>query len=272
MRGMSLQLSPVDPASHRPIYLQIAEAILERIDDGTLAPGAPLPSKRELQAITNHGHTAVTAALDHLAARGHITTSRGTVARVADRKPVLVDDADRWRLLMAQADYRRNRWDDGPPVDIHGSGIDWTGYIQHRCRYSEEAAPPIVARRLGLDVGAPTLRRELVEEAPGLPLQVRVGWFDLALVDGSAVADPDNQPWTGGVLDELMCLGVYVDRIERHVRARHATELERADLDLPLAAPVLNTTWIFYADGKGVETSDTVTDGAGTAHVCITDL
>lgn len=271
---MKLSLSPVDPNSYRPIYLQIAESLLERIDDGTLPPGAPLPSKRELQEYFGHGHKSVTAALDHLAARGHIVTSRGQVARVAERKPVMVDDADRWRLLLAEADYRRNRWDDGPPADLHGSGIDWSRMVLHRYQVSEEAAPPIVARRLGIQPGAPTVRREWVEEAPGLPLQVRVGWLDAELVRRAPeVAEPDHQPWEGGLVDELMTLGVLVSRIERHIRARHATESERADLDLPIAAPVLNTTWIFYdQDGRGVETSDTVTDAAGIAHVCVTEL
>ena len=273
--GLVLPPGTVDPRSHRPIHLQIAEAILDAINDGTLRPGDPLPSKRELQKMTQWGHGAVTNALDYLADMGHIVTSRGRVARVAERQPVVFDDANRWRLFAAEARYRHGRIDDGqaPPEDPDGVGIDWDRIEMTIRRYSIEPAPSIVARRLGLTVGTPCLRREFVEEGPDLPRRLRVSWFEHALVEDTDIADPDMQPWEGGTIDECFTLDRPIGRVEQHVRAVHANENERSELDLPMAAPVLRISRIFYSpEFGGIETSNVVTSGATTAFVAVTDL
>lgn len=265
----------VDLDSHRPVYLQIAEAILDQIDAGTLAAGDTLPSKRELAETTDVAVGTVTAALDHLAARGHITTRRGTSARVAEHRAPVYERDDRWRHLYEEAEHAHHRWEDrGTPVDVHEAGIDWTAYQLLDFRQRVEAAPRIVAERLELPVGAPCLRREFLEEADGsLPRQIRVSWLDYAAVEGTAVEDPERHPWPGLLLGELMELGCLdPPTVERMFCARLATEDERRRLEIPTDAPVINTTWTWWSAGRCVETSDTVADGARSRPVVTLSL
>lgn len=53
------------------------------IRDGTLAPGAPVPSTRAIAADLGASRTTVTAAYEQLTAEGFIVTAAGRVARVA---------------------------------------------------------------------------------------------------------------------------------------------------------------------------------------------
>ncbi|WP_053207982.1 GntR family transcriptional regulator [Jiangella muralis] len=265
-----LAADTVDPHRARPQYRQIADAIVAAIDDGRLAPGDPLPSKRELHQQTGVTITTVTSALDFLAARGHIVTARGVVARVAPRIVRYDVAAARWHQLDAAARLRRG--DDDRGERMPDDGIDWDQHELTVVRYSVEAAPHIVASRLGMPTGAPALRREFIEEAPGLSRRLRVGWIDHALAEGTDVADPAAQPWRGGTIDELHDLGVPATSVTEYVRARLATEDERALLDLPVAGAVMNLTRIFHHGDRGVETSDVVTDAATMTYVTTTDI
>ncbi|WP_119157641.1 PLP-dependent aminotransferase family protein [Caldimonas tepidiphila] len=62
---------------------RICELLRARIVDGTLGPGARVPSTRALAAELGVSRTTVTAAYEQLAAEGFIVTSAGRAARVA---------------------------------------------------------------------------------------------------------------------------------------------------------------------------------------------
>ena len=62
---------------------RIDELLRSQIGDGTLPPGARVPSTRALAADLGVSRTTVTAAYEQLAAEGYLVTSAGRVARVA---------------------------------------------------------------------------------------------------------------------------------------------------------------------------------------------
>jgi GntR family transcriptional regulator/MocR family aminotransferase len=64
---------------------RIHDLLRGQIAEGTLAPGARLPSTRALAAELGVSRTTVTAAYEQLAAEGYLVTSAGRVARVASR-------------------------------------------------------------------------------------------------------------------------------------------------------------------------------------------
>ena len=63
----------------RPAYQQVADQLMERILDGSLAAGDRLPTEGELSTVFGVSRSTVREALRTLASRDLIVTSRGTV-------------------------------------------------------------------------------------------------------------------------------------------------------------------------------------------------
>lgn len=74
----------VPPATKKQ---QILAAILAQIEDGTLRPGDPLPSHRELRAQFECSITPVRDALAELKLRGYVVGVPGAAVYVASRPP-----------------------------------------------------------------------------------------------------------------------------------------------------------------------------------------
>lgn len=71
-----------------PLYLQLRQRLEEEIRNGTLRPGAPLPSEREIAKICDVSRVTVRKAVQALARDGFVVQRRGsgtTIARQVDR-------------------------------------------------------------------------------------------------------------------------------------------------------------------------------------------
>ena len=79
---MTTSLGPLfvelDPAAHDPLQMQLYASIKRAILDGVLAPGAKLPSSRELAADLDVSRTTAMLAFDRLAAEGYIAARSGS--------------------------------------------------------------------------------------------------------------------------------------------------------------------------------------------------
>ena len=67
----------LDPGSGTPVYLQLVEAILSRIESGELAPGDKLPTVRAMAAATNLAAGTVRHAYDALMRDGAVDMAQG---------------------------------------------------------------------------------------------------------------------------------------------------------------------------------------------------
>ena len=67
----------IDPRSHIPIYLQIAERIREAVAAGVYRPGESLPSLRAMAVDSQVNPNTVQRAYDELAREGLIQARRG---------------------------------------------------------------------------------------------------------------------------------------------------------------------------------------------------
>ena len=67
----------INPRSHVPIYLQIAEGIREAVSAGIYRPGEPLPSLRALAMQIKVNPNTVQRAYEELSREGLIYTQRG---------------------------------------------------------------------------------------------------------------------------------------------------------------------------------------------------
>jgi GntR family transcriptional regulator len=75
----------IDPSSHVPIYLQIADAVRAAVAVGVYRPGESLPSLRAMAIQVQVNPNTVQRAYDELERDGLIYSQRGRGLFVADR-------------------------------------------------------------------------------------------------------------------------------------------------------------------------------------------
>ena len=75
----------IDPRSHIPIYLQIADGIRDAVAAGVYLPGEALPSLRTLSLQVQANPNTVQKAYDELAREGLIYSQRGRGLFVSDK-------------------------------------------------------------------------------------------------------------------------------------------------------------------------------------------
>lgn len=72
----------VEPIQRRKLYQEVLERLMQRISSGELAPGAQLPSERDIMETYGVGRVAVREALQEMARSGIVEISHGERARV----------------------------------------------------------------------------------------------------------------------------------------------------------------------------------------------
>ena len=75
----------IDPGSHIPIYLQIADGIRAAVAAGVYRPGEGLPSLRNLAIEIQVNPNTIQRAYDHLEREGLLYSRRGRGLFVAER-------------------------------------------------------------------------------------------------------------------------------------------------------------------------------------------
>jgi GntR family transcriptional regulator len=92
----------VNPTFPTPIWSQIEEGVRHLVASGALAPGAALPSVRDLARVERVNPNTVAKAYQRLADAGVLETRRGEGTFVAARPPVM-PTAERTRALREGA-------------------------------------------------------------------------------------------------------------------------------------------------------------------------
>lgn len=88
----------VDPALPTPIWSQIEEGVRHLVASGTLRPGDPLPSVRDLAREQRVNPNTVAKAYQRLVEAGIVETRRGEGTFVAARPPAM-PPAEKARIL-----------------------------------------------------------------------------------------------------------------------------------------------------------------------------
>ncbi len=92
----SILSSPLDAADPRPLYVQIADRIVEAIDNEELRPGDRLPAMRDLARDLSCALVTVSQAYELLTARGRVTSRVGKGTFVAQPAEENTPFARRW--------------------------------------------------------------------------------------------------------------------------------------------------------------------------------
>lgn len=96
------RLLAIDPSDAAPIWRQIEDGVRRLVVSGSLAPGAPVPSVRDLARELRVNPATVSKAYQRLTTAGVLEVRRGEGTFVARREAATVD-AERRSLLDDEA-------------------------------------------------------------------------------------------------------------------------------------------------------------------------
>lgn len=243
--------TPIEPTDGRTLQRQLAAQLRHRIVTGNLQPGDQLPSQKELRAAYGVSDNTIRAAIDVLRSEGLVDSTRGKGVFVRQQQPVRRVSSTRYadQLEALQTNSEQHRYESAFTRDL---GIDWDQYTVD-CDFGEAPADNTVADHLQIDVGVPVFRRRMVMRASGRAERLQTSYYPLDLVDGTAMTDPDQQPWPGGVIAELAELGVAITAVDEYVRTRMPTPDESYLLRIAGGVPVLVETRVGHSEARPVE-------------------
>jgi GntR family histidine utilization transcriptional repressor len=135
-----------------PLYQQVKEYILERINDSTMLPGMRIESEAELVASLNVSRMTVNRALRELTAEGRLKRIQGCGTFIADKKPQA-------SLLQIQSIAE----------EIRGRGGAYSCTVH---LLQEEKAQPSVAAAMQLKPYTPVFHSIIVHKDNNVPIQL----------------------------------------------------------------------------------------------------
>lgn len=239
--GQRLTRTPRDGlvATSDPVYLRVVEDIRRQILDGTLPPGAPIPSRAQLTRKYQVGETAARHALRVLAGEGLIIGRVGSGHYVRDR-PNLTP-LHRWRFLDHPAPFASD-------LQSQGRRVTWDWH-------SEPAdASPDIARRLRIDEHSTLTRTHYVFRGDGKPIQLVTAYEPMAFV---AHTEEERR----SLVARMYAHGIKITEVVESIHTRVPQPAESDALDLAAGVHVLHVERTHWAGERPVETSDIVIPG-----------
>ncbi|MFF5110712.1 GntR family transcriptional regulator [Streptosporangium sp. NPDC000509] len=226
-------------ASSDPVYLRVVADIRRQIVDGSLPPGASIPSRAQLTRKYGVGETAARHALRVLAAEGLIVGRVGSGHYVREQ-PVLLP-LHRWRFHDHPTPF-------GADIQPQGTRATWDW------RAEPADATPDIAHRLRLDESAPVTRTHYVFRGDGKPIQLATSYEPAEF--GEITEESPRS-----LIARLSAIGVKVTEIVEQVYTRVPQPAESDALALPAGVQVLHVERTHWAGDRPVETSDIVIPG-----------
>ncbi|MEQ0564642.1 GntR family transcriptional regulator [Amycolatopsis sp. NEAU-NG30] len=237
----------VDRRSGVPAFRQVAADLRQKIAAGDYAPGAQLPSERELVDTYGVSRPTVRDAVNLLRAEGLVTSEHGRGVFV--RPPASIQRIARSRLSRAARERNRGAF----LADAAARGFTPSASVKIRF----EQADGRTAAHLAIDEGAEVTVRDRVMRADGLVVQLAVSRLPRELTRDTAIEQVDTGP--GGAYARLEETGHRIGSYVEHVGARMPTPDEASLLQLADGVPVVTITRVAYGeDGTPLEMNDMV--------------
>jgi GntR family transcriptional regulator len=214
----------------RPASELIADLLRQAIVAGELAPGAKLPSEREL--AQHHGTARNTArqAIRLLADSGLVTVEHGRGVFVREAVNLIRLGNDRYSPRYRETGLS--------PFLLECAKQGKAGRFE--VLSVDRVIPPAdVANRLGLPTDSESvLRRENVFWANADPVQRVTTWIPWSIAEGTTLLDDEvGHPYgIHGVFEDR---GHTMQRLDDEISARMPTPDERTHLRLPPGVPVI---------------------------------
>lgn len=235
------------PIATTPKYELIADDLRTQIIDGTLAPGARIPSLAELMARYDVSERTAYEATRVLLNEGLTTSKPGSGSFVRDR-PSIVRMVRHW--------YRDNA----------GKGSPWRAEMAAAGRHGSWnakstplGAPPAIAERLQIAAGERVMRTSYTFTADSVPTYLSTSWEPLSITAGTEIMIPEEGKHKGkGVVDRFDTIGVQITRATEELVPRALTIAEAQQLRLRSGISVIVIERTYYAGETPVETANIV--------------
>jgi GntR family transcriptional regulator len=239
-------------ASTDPVYLRVLEDLRAQIREGTLAPGARVPSRAAIMTRYGVGETAAKHALAVLATEGLIEPRPGSGSYV--RPPPMIRSLDHDRPQISGSPFGLDE-SALPPAPEGGRG----GRLSFKHDSERVPAPPHIARRLKLAPDDRVMRTKYVLSADGIPVQMATSYEPMEITAGTPVLVPGDGPLAErGVIARMEAIGIVVDQVIEEISTRPPLSAEASVLAIASGTPVLHIERTHLAAGRPVETSDIV--------------
>jgi GntR family transcriptional regulator len=230
--SIPVQLRPVNRlVAGVPLYIQIAEGLLNWVDSGRLAPGDRLPAERDLSQTLGVNRMTLRRALELLAAQGLLERRQGAGTYIADRKI----ERQAGQLVSFTKRMREQGFTPGARV----------------VSFEERPCGAALAAALRLPTSAPVYDIRRLRFLNGQP--VLLEHYTLPIMRFSRLAQYDLEH---NSLYEVLHThyGVDVHRARLSLEAVLATAYESEQLLVPLSAPLMLERRLSYdALGAPVE-------------------
>lgn len=224
-----------------------AEALRQRILDGTYSPGQRLPSATAIGNEFGIDRGTAARVLAQLRQTGFIITKPGSGTFVRTFEPI-----------RRSFPSRLAAWREGQAIQDADTG--------KRARMvevtvGEVLASEAIAAELSIDIGAPVLRRSRRFAVDDRPVQLADSFYLLDLVRSTPIVYTDTGP--GGVYARLDEIGHAPVRFTERLRARMPLPSETEALELPGGTPVVAITRMAYdSEDRCVEVTEMVLDAS----------
>jgi len=255
-------------------YERIADDLRQRIRAGEWSPGERLPAETKLVEEFRKSLPTVRQALSVLQAEGLIEKQhgRGNVVRKARRLVARTNERHQWEKDRAR-EALEERQQTG--ATEHDTGLTISDLV-FSAEFGETEAGEELAELFGVPIGTRMLERvyRTRYREEDAPFNVSRSW----LLYETAAANPDlldqsKEPWPGGTQNQLLTVGIELDRVIERVTARPPTveEAEELGLTAGVAVMVLRKTSI-DTGGRVVEVAEVTLPGDRTVLEFTTPL
>ncbi|GIF09809.1 GntR family transcriptional regulator [Actinoplanes siamensis] len=223
-----------------PKYLHVLNALRGRIEDGTYAPGAGLPSESQLCAEFDVSRPTVLKALGILKQDGWIESQQGKGSFVRGRPP----------SERSSPQYARDAIDLDEAAETE---------ILH---VGPVLAVPWVSAALGIPEGTPVYERRRRTTSPSGPIDLISTFVPVDIAVGTDVIKPD--PISGSLLDHIASRKkLRADYATERLTARRVDDAEAGALDVPADEAVLSVVITAHrSTGEAIMTSLIVMPGS----------
>ncbi len=237
-------------SKHTPLYVQIADDLRTKIQEGALRGGDRVPSENEICEQWPVSKITARKALTTLRSEGLTESVRGKGTFVRRKAP---------RVRLAPQRWMRQVQTDSRPT--YEQEAERAGQDPSPDRESQVTpATSEVAERLSIETGDPVSETRYLIVMDGEKVSQSVSWEPLALTGETAIACPTEGPHASlGLIGRFDKIGIRIDEVEEALDCRMPTPDEAHALNMPTeGAPVVAIEQTWWAQGLPVCTAHVV--------------
>lgn len=214
-----------------PLYYQVKENLMEKINKKIYEIGDVIPSEAELQAIYKVSRITIRRAIQELVQEGYLSTQQGKGTFVSQPKAT-----QQLNLISSWAET-----------------MDSLG-LQHETKtinFSEEPAPVSIARELNVEPGTPVYKIERLRYASNEPICIMINY-----IVPEVAPDLKEKGLVSESLYETLekLYNITLKSATEKVEAKSATQSEASMLNVKKGAALLHVTRVTYdSDNRPIE-------------------